>query len=75
VAHNDPEYSLYLKMAEKRIADLIFMPSVGCESFAKLAHNLAYPIVSNLSKQSGNCVRIKSVTVAEHGSNSATYRP
>jgi len=62
------------------IADLNFMPAVGCEAFARHAYNLALPIITRLNSNSvdkkfSNYIKIKSVTVAEHGSNSATYTP
>lgn len=72
IARDDPAQNMLIGLRAQGIVDLTFLPSVGCEAFARHAHRLALPIVNKLT---ANTVKIVSVTVSEHGSNSATYIP
>lgn len=70
ISRDDPQMHELLRLRDARLADIVVMPQVGCEAFARYAYNLALPIIHKLT-----AVRIVSVTVSEHGSNSATYIP
>lgn len=53
------------------VCDLIIMDNVGCESFAEFVFKQADAIITNLNLE--NNPKLLSVTVFEHGANSATY--
>lgn len=86
VAEDDPAMPLFTDMAQDkgrggRLADIVILPDVGCEAFAKVIYTQAHSILSaaaasgKLQGGAGNGVFIKYVTVREHGANSATYMP
>lgn len=70
IARDDPKMYELLALRDAGLADIVVMPHVGCEAFARYAYTLALPIIHKLT-----AVRIVSVTVSEHGANSATYIP
>lgn len=77
LAKDDPAFNQICELRNLAcggILDLTILPSVGCESFAYYAYLLASPVVK-LASTPSHQIKIKSVTVAEHGSNSATYKP
>lgn len=71
VAHDDPHFTTLLDLHEKRIIDIVTVRDTGCEAFAEMI----YDHVSRelLEQNTPHRVRLVSVKVAEHGSNSATY--
>lgn len=71
VAQDDPRIEELTMLAGIDVADVIVLPRVGCEAFAKLAFEQAYAIL--VSKQLHERVNLVSCTVHEHGANSATY--
>ena len=71
VATDDPEYSNYEKMHQKGIIDMVSVDSTGCEMFAKMAMEFSSDLIVKL--YGGRCW-VESVTVREHGANSATCR-
>lgn len=61
---------------EGRICDLRIVDAVGCERFSELAYNKMQEILDyqrELGLLLNKTVRVKSVEVFEHGSNSAIY--
>lgn len=69
VASDDPVYSLFEKMHENGIIDMITVQGTGCEMFAKIAMEHARQLIEEITE--GRCW-VESVTVREHGANSAT---
>ena len=71
VATDDPEYSYYVEMHQKGLIDMVSVDSTGCEMFAKMAMEFSSDLIVKL--YGGRCW-VESVTVREHGANSATCR-
>lgn len=73
VAADDPLMDYFRKLHSKGAIQMVVMDHVGCESFAKHAANLAIDWL----RMSGwaHRVRVAQVEVAEHGANSAIFRP
>ena len=71
VATDDPEYSYYEEMHQKGIINMVSVDSTGCEMFAKMAMEFSSDLIVKL--YGGRCW-VESVTVREHGANSATCR-
>lgn len=71
VAEDDPQKDDLGMLAGLGLADVIVVPATGCESFARLVYEGA----EQWLKDAGYAprVRMRSVTVSEHGANSATY--
>lgn len=74
IARDDPEYQNLFDLELLGIAQVKFLPSVGCEAFAKCAHELA---VRALERDANFAPRVRCIEVecAEHGANSAIYIP
>mgnify|MGYP003154753220 FL=1 len=70
VAEDDPMINEFYSLQEKGLIQLVVLPGVGCEKFAEYICKEVEPIIKDRSK---NRVRIISVEVREHGSNSAIY--
>lgn len=73
VAEDDPHLFLFRELHDNNIIDLVILPRVGCESFAR--HCYTKMAMFLVDSEVYNRVRVVSVTVAEHGSNSATFIP
>jgi 6-pyruvoyltetrahydropterin/6-carboxytetrahydropterin synthase len=69
VATNDPELATFQMLDEKNLIDLRMVGGTGCELFAEMAFDEAQKIVNEMTD--GRCW-VQSVTVKEHGANSAT---
>ena len=71
VAEDDPQKDDLGMLAGLGLADIIVVPATGCEAFAQLVYEGA----EQWLKDAGYAprVRMHSVTVSEHGANSATY--
>jgi len=69
VAEDDPEMETVLMLADKKLIDVRQVTATGCERFAEMAFDKAEEIVNELTN--GRCW-VQSVTVREHGHNSAT---
>lgn len=72
VAEDDPEKDYLCSLAGLGLADVVVVEATGCEAFAKLIYEAAEIWL----KDNGYAPRVKMrlVTVREHGANSATYR-
>lgn len=76
VSVNDPKLPIYLLMEQEGLAQLTFVPEVGCELVAKLAYDWLLKHLDSLTpRQNSSRVRVKYVMVSEHGGNSARYEP
>lgn len=73
VAQDDPEIETFKELHAKGLADVVILPAVGCERFAKTAYEMAQALIINDINKTGHNVRIVSVEVREHGANSAIY--
>jgi len=72
VAEDDPFIDELTYLAQLGLADVVLVEATGCEAFAKLICEVAEIwLLDNGYKPR---VSMKSVTVREHGANSATYR-
>lgn len=72
IAEDDPELKAFTELDKRGVVDLIILPGVGCEAFAKHIFEKVGPDVNH---STGDRARLEYVTVKEHGSNSATYFP
>jgi 6-pyruvoyltetrahydropterin/6-carboxytetrahydropterin synthase len=74
LAIDDPALWPLRSIAESAgVVDIVTLPMVGCEAFAHHVWRLADQWLHETS-QNGR-VRVASTKVAEHGANSAEYRP
>ncbi len=84
IAEDDPHLEVFKKMGEINdgyknlgVADLRIVPAVGCEKFAEMAYNKMADIIEEMKADKNvvinGSVRVKSVEVFEHESNSAIY--
>jgi 6-pyruvoyltetrahydropterin/6-carboxytetrahydropterin synthase len=71
VAMDDPQLSVLENLGALGIAQVIVVPHVGCEAFAKMTFELAEDWLRFTPEY--NAVRVRSVEVREHGSNAASY--
>ena len=69
VASDDPMYSHFEGMHENGIIDMVTVEGTGCEMFAKIAMDYADEFIQKIT---GDRCWVESVTVREHGANSAT---
>ena len=70
VAEDDPKINEFYNLQEKGLIQLVVLPAVGCEKFAEYICKQVEPMIQDRSQDR---VRIISVEVREHGSNSAIY--
>lgn len=70
VAHDDPLLPLFKILDQEGGCTLRIMQHVGCESFA---HMVYLDVAPGVTERTNSRVRLKSVEVFEHGSNSAIY--
>lgn len=71
VAEDDPEKDLLCSLAGLGLADVVVVEKTGCEAFAKLVFDCAEIWLGDAGYAPR--VAMHSVTVREHGANSATY--
>ena len=75
IASDDPCLAQFRELHKLKGCDLVEMPAVGCEAFAKFVFD---ETVSFLGRSTANVInptaRIVEVKVMEHGSNAAIYR-
>lgn len=71
VAEDDPELETFRALGRHGLMQIVEVPATGCEAFARLVYEAAEVWL----KDAGYAprVRMHSVTVSEHGANSATY--
>lgn len=70
VAQDDPHLNDLLNLHNKGIADVIVIPAVGCEMFAKHIYDFVSGWLTTVHQDR---VKLVSVEVREHGANSALY--
>jgi len=84
IAEDDPYLEMFKKIGEINdgyknlgVADLRIVPAVGCEKFAEMAYHKMAEIIEEMKADKNiiinGSVRVKSVEVFEHESNSAIY--
>lgn len=71
-AHDDPMLAQFEEMESLDIIDLMIIPAVGCEAFAKYVYEAAEDWVLSQPVLADR-VKVLSVEVREHGANSAIY--
>lgn len=69
IASDDPHLETFKELQRKGLINLSVLHAVGCEAFAKYT----YDLVSQQLEYMNTHAKLHSVTVAEHGANSATY--
>lgn len=67
IASDDPEKERILALGEAKVADVIVLPMVGCEAFARFAYEFA------VNTYGTERIKVISCEVSEHGANSAIY--
>ena len=70
VAADDPEKETLLALREKGLVQIKVLKAVGVEAFAEYIFENVKGIITSAT---GHRARLVSVTVSEHGANSATY--
>ena len=68
VAFDDPKISIFEEMNECEAIDMVVVEATGCEMFAKIAMKYSSDLIETLY---GDRCWVESVTVREHGANSA----
>ena len=71
IAADDPALAQFEQMDQDGLIQLRVLPSVGCESFARIIYDFIQPRVEN---ETQGRVALHRVTVSEHSGNSATYQ-
>ena len=71
VALDDPMFSVFEEMNEREAIDMVTVEATGCEMFAKMAMEYASDLIEKIY---GKRCWVESVTVREHGANSATCK-
>ena len=71
VAFDDPNFSIFEEMHESEIIDIVTVEATGCEMFAKMAMEYSTELIQKIF---GDRCWVDSVTVREHGANSATCK-
>jgi 6-pyruvoyltetrahydropterin/6-carboxytetrahydropterin synthase len=72
VAEDDPALDLLCSLGGMGLADVVVIPAVGCEAFAKFIFDRVNLWLLHQDDVHGR-VRLASVEVREHGANSAIY--
>ncbi len=70
VAKDDPKLPAIRMMVKHELAEMILLPAVGCEAFAKFIFDYVDTWTKDAYK---NRVKLIRTTVREHGGNHATY--
>ena len=73
VAEDDPFRNEFVTLHAQGLIDMVLVPATGCEAFAKLIYECAEVWLHDAGYAPR--VRMSSVTVREHGANSASYVP
>lgn len=71
VAEDDPKLEELSDLERMGLADIVVVEATGCEAFAKLIYDYGELWLKDYGYKPR--VRMHSVTVREHGANSATY--
>ena len=71
VASDDPALPEFKKLSDNDVIDMVIVDATGAEMFAKMAMDYSSKIIEEIY---GDRCWVESVTVREHGSNSAKCR-
>lgn len=72
IAADDPKIGMFKDMDQVGICDLVILPDVGCEAFARYIFKHVHDWIPSEMVQRG--VRVEQVVVREHGGNAAVYQ-
>lgn len=73
IANDDPHLSSFEELDKLEVIDLVIVPAVGVEKFAEMAYLLAFATL--LEEGFAPRCKVTEVEVAEHGANSAIFKP
>lgn len=73
VAEDDPRLDDICALSGLGLADVLVLPSVGCEAFAAFGAQLAHMVLKDMHMT--DRVRVVCCEVREHGANSAMFFP
>lgn len=75
VAEDDPLLSIFQAAAGGGVMDLVVLPSVGCEMFARYIFDKVSDMLADVweGMNYDGKVKLLSVEVREHGANAASY--
>lgn len=71
VAHDDPLVATLQNLGDMNLAEIVMVDATGCEAFARLIFDVTEVWLRDAGYDSR--VKLHSVTVREHGANSAIY--
>lgn len=71
IAKDDPFLHEFERFHELGLIDLLVVPAIGCEAFARMEYDFAATLIRG-GPDAGR-VRVVSCEAREHGGNSATY--
>lgn len=74
VASDDPELGTIMSLETRGLVQLVILPDVGCEFFAKAIFENCLHWLQGYNKQHNTSVYMRGVEVSEHTGNSAGYR-
>lgn len=75
VAKDDPQMKLFEQMHRSQLCNLVVLPSVGCEAFAAHIASHVQEWIRPRVVHSFRGLRLRRVTVREHGGNACGYEP
>lgn len=76
MAEDDPERDLFWRLHGHGVIDLVVLPAVGCEAFAKHIYDVVEGWLIRMAEKEmldEHRVTLAAVEVREHGANSALY--
>lgn len=73
IASDDPLIHEFVKLEKQGALDLVILPATGCEFFSRYIHDITVKWLHE--NNYGERCKVLSVEVAEHGANSAIYKP
>jgi 6-pyruvoyltetrahydropterin/6-carboxytetrahydropterin synthase len=73
VASDDPKLDELCQLAGLGLADVLVVQATGCEAFAQMIYYYVDNWLSHREDNSDGRVRLRHVSVREHGANSASY--
>lgn len=71
IADDDPRMEELTDLQQWNLADIVILPSVGCEAFAQLGWTIATDVIKRMGE--GDRVKVVCCEVREHGANSAIF--
>jgi 6-pyruvoyltetrahydropterin/6-carboxytetrahydropterin synthase len=75
IAEDDPQLQELLKLQSLGLAQVVVMPSVGCEKFAEFVGLWIISNILNSDTVKAPSIQLEYVKVSEHEGNSAVWSP